>query len=259
MESRKYDKVGNRLSCKIDDANAHCYTYDQLYQLIYVDYNDCNSTSYSYDALGNRTEVNESGAVDVYDSNCLNQYTAVGPQGSQTDYHYDKNGNLIDDGTYEYYYDCENRLTDVNENGSPVATYKYDFAGRRVSKTVDGNTTKYCYDGDQVIAEYDGDVLVRKFVYGPGIDEPVCMVTSTGTYYYHFDGLGSIIALSDVNSEIVETYSYDVFGEPNRTSDVNNPYLFTGRRYDPETALYYYRARYYAPDIGRFLQTDPAL
>ena len=49
----------------------------------------------------------------------------------------------------------------------------------------------------------------------------------------------------------------DVFGEPNRTSDVNNPYLFTGRRYDSETGLYYYRTRYYAHDIGRFLQADP--
>jgi len=51
-------------------------------------------------------------------------------------------------------------------------------------------------------------------------------------YYYHFDGLGSVIALSDVNSVIVERYSYDVFGEPNRTSDVNNPYLFTGRAFN---------------------------
>jgi len=56
---------------------------------------------------------------------------------------------------------------------------------------------------------------------------------------------------------MVESYSYDVFGEPNRTSDVNNPYLFTGRRFDPETANYYYRARYYKPTIGRFLQPDP--
>ncbi len=76
-------------------------------------------------------------------------------------------------------------------------------------------------------------------------------------YYYHFDGLGSVIALSNVNGEIVERYSYDVFGEPNRTSDVNNPYLFTGRRFDNETGLYYYRARYYSPNLGRFLQTDP--
>jgi RHS repeat-associated protein len=83
-------------------------------------------------------------------------------------------------------------------------------------------------------------------------------VTDSNTvYYYHYDGLGSVIALSDMNNNVVERYSYDVFGEPNRVSDVNNPYLFTGRRFDNETGLYYYRARYYAYDIGRFLQTDP--
>ncbi len=75
-------------------------------------------------------------------------------------------------------------------------------------------------------------------------------------YYYHFDGVGSVVAISDSNSNVVEKYSYDVFGEPNTISTINNPYHFTGRRYDIETGLYYYRARYYAPDIGRFLQTD---
>ena len=73
----------------------------------------------------------------------------------------------------------------------------------------------------------------------------------------HFKGLSSAVALSDVNSVIVERYSYDVFGEPNTTGSLGNPYLFTGRRYDNETALYYYRARYYDYYLGRFLQTDP--
>ena len=85
-----------------------------------------------------------------------------------------------------------------------------------------------------MIAECDeSGTILRKFVYGPGIDEPICMIDAAdnnAVYYYHFDGLGSVIALSDANSEILERYSYDVFGEPNRTSDVNNPYLFTGRR-----------------------------
>ncbi|MBL7107417.1 MAG: hypothetical protein ISS77_07410 [Phycisphaerae bacterium] len=86
-----------------------------------------------------------------------------------------------------------------------------------MAKIVDGNTTEYVYDGDQVIAEYENDTLVRKFVYGPGIDEPILMIDVTGgsaVYYYHFDGLGSVVALSNANSEVVETYSYDVFGEP---------------------------------------------
>ena len=85
-------------------------------------------------------------------------------------------------------------------------------------------------------------------------------------YYYHYDGLGSVVALSDGAGNIVERYTYDVFGEPNvwapngepRTiSSYGNPYMFTGRRFDTETELYYYRARYYEPKLGRFLQTDP--
>jgi len=60
---------------------------------------------------------------------------------------------------------------------------------------------------------------------------------NNAVYYYHFDGLGPVIALSDSGANVVERYSYDVFGEPNRVSDVNNPYLFTGRRYDSETGL----------------------
>jgi len=85
-------------------------------------------------------------------------------------------------------------------------------------------------------------------------------------YYYHFDGLGSVAALSDVNNVTVERYSYDVFGAPTiydvnsseiSQSAIGNPYMFTARRADNETALYYYRARYYAFDIGRFLQIDP--
>ena len=76
-------------------------------------------------------------------------------------------------------------------------------------------------------------------------------------YYYYSDRLGSVAALSNNVGNIVERYSYDVFGEPNRTSSVGNPYMFTGRRYEPDSGLYYYRARYYSPQIGRFLQTDP--
>lgn len=86
-----------------------------------------------------------------------------------------------------------------------------------MSKTVDSNTTKYCYDGDQVIAEYDSnDTLLRKFVYGQGIDEPICMIdvaNGDAVYYYHFDGLGSVVALSDSSGNIVERYPRNDFGK----------------------------------------------
>ena len=75
-------------------------------------------------------------------------------------------------------------------------------------------------------------------------------------YYYHFDGLGNVVGLSDVAGDIVESYDYD-YGQSNKTSEFGNPYLFTGRRLDEERGLYYYRARYYSSSLGRFLQPDP--
>jgi RHS repeat-associated protein len=148
-------------------------------------------------------------------------------------------------------------------NGWQTITYTYDPAGRRIAKAVDGTTAvKYLYDGDQCIAEYDGsDNLLRKYIFGPGIDEPISMIDvedSNATYYYHFDGLGSVVALTNSSGSTVELYEYSVYGQV-AASDANIPnrFMFTGREFDQETGLYYYRARYYNPEVGRFLQTDP--
>ena len=143
--------------------------------------------------------------------------------------------------------------------------YLYDAAGRRIEKRMDGRTiTKYVYDGDSCLAEYDASGnLRRKYIYGPCIDEPICMIEATqsyaGTYYYHFDALGSVVALTDDDANTVEVYEYDVYGRVGAL-DASHPnrFMFTGREYDRETGLYYYRARYYNPQIGRFLQSDPA-
>jgi len=97
------------------------------------------------------------------------------------------------------------------ERGQEIA-YKHDVTGRRVEKKVDGYSTRYIYDGDHVVAEYDGNNnLLRKYIYGPGIDQPVCMIEvadSNAVYYYHFDALGSVVALSDASGDTVQTYEY---------------------------------------------------
>ncbi len=143
-------------------------------------------------------------------------------------------------------------------------SYVYDPAGRRIEKKYDDVTVlKYVYDGDHCIAEYDAyNHLRRKYIYGPGVDQPISMIESSGTYagtyYYHFDGLGSVTALTNASGATAEVYEYDVYGRVGASVPAHpNRIMFTGREYDKETGLYYYRARYYNPQIGRFLQTDP--
>ncbi|OHB79807.1 MAG: hypothetical protein A2Z25_07690 [Planctomycetes bacterium RBG_16_55_9] len=147
------------------------------------------------------------------------------------------------------------------ENWQQIA-YKHDVLNRRIEKKVNGFSTRYVYDSDHVIAEYDGNNnLLRKYIYGLCTDEPICMIEvadSNSVYYYHFDALGSVVALSDSNGDTVQTYEYSVYGEV-AVEDANhtNPYMFAGVRYDIEIGLYYNRARYYNSFMGRFLQTDP--
>ena len=149
-----------------------------------------------------------------------------------------------------------------------TAEYVYDALGRRVAKVLDGVTIYYLYNaGTQVIAERDSDdALLARYSYGSGIDEPLTMERGGNVYYYHRDGLGSVTELSDQSGTLVERYEYDVYGAPTifdstdtelTASGIGNPYMFTGRRYDPESGNYYYRARIYSPTLGRFLQSDP--
>ena len=108
--------------------------------------------------------------------------------------------------------------------------------------------------------------VLAHYYHGPVIDELLCRVTETNTVYYHHDGLGSTVALTDSTGNVVESYTYDVYGQPSilsttyqllPTSSVTNRFLFTGREYLAEIALYDYRHRIYSPSLGRFLQTDP--
>ena len=163
-------------------------------------------------------------------------------------------------------YDYDSRLTGA-ANGTTTAGYGYNSFGDRISKTVNGITTDYLYDGDSLIAEYDSTgALQKKYVYSDAIDEPALMIAGTDKYYYHADGLGSITEVTNAAGNTLEKYKYGVYGsvsitdandQPLAQSSIGNRYLFTGREFDSETGLYHYRARAYSPSLGRFLQTDP--
>ena len=132
--------------------------------------------------------------------------------------------------------------------------------GRRVSKTVNGVVTIYLLDGDEEIAEYAGTAVSHRYITGPRIDDRIAhalgsAITTPTKTYYHTNHQGSVMAMTDNAGNVTESMSYDEYG--NGTPSTGEQFGYTGRRFDPETGLYYYRARYYAPQLGRFLQVDP--
>ncbi len=94
-----------------------------------------------------------------------------------------------------------------------VAEYKYDPFGRRVEKSANGKAVRYFYDGEDILFEYTASGIVgNRYVHGPGIDEPLALINNKGVYYYHADGLGSVVALTDTSQAVVQDYRYDSFG-----------------------------------------------
>ncbi len=163
-------------------------------------------------------------------------------------------------GTTTYGWDFENRLTSVSLPGSGgTVSFKYDPFGRRIYKSSTSGTSVYAFDGDNLIEETNsaGGVVAR-YEQGLNIDEPLVMLRSATTSYYQADGLGSITSLTNTSGAAAETYSYDSFGNILATTgSLTNSFKYTGREFDTETSLYYYRARYYDQAIGRFINEDP--
>jgi RHS repeat-associated protein len=227
------------------------YTYNQDHQRSGVSASDA---TYLVSGL--------TAASRTFAPNNLNQYATVGA----TAYTYNTNGNLTSDGTWTYTYSNENILLTATATGSTVS-YAYDPQNLRKAKTVNGTTTNYLSVGNQAvgdqgkgqeIAEYDGSGnLLRRYVYGLGLDEPLATIDAAGNHSYHFsDGLGSVVALANASGQLTEKHAYSAYGLASSTT--GTAFQFAGRRVDPETGLYYNRARYYSPALGRFLQTDPS-
>ena len=254
-----YDKNGMRTSMT-DVDGTHNYSYDSLYQIVQATHPTAPNPleQFSYDAVGNRmtdlthsayqyNEVNEL----LEDDSCLYQYDLDGNMVQQV------NKNTGDTTTFTY--DIENKLVRVQKPGM-VAKYAYDALGQRMAKTVNGTAKHFRYDGDNLVLEMNGqDSIVADYTFGPGIDNPLTMNRNGQNYFYVKDGLGSGTALTDDAGDVKNEYKYSVFGKiiEENGDTIENPFTYASRELDKETEDYYYRARYFYPSRGRFLQEDP--
>jgi RHS repeat-associated protein len=170
-------------------------------------------------------------------------------------------------------WNAQYQLTSVTSVSS-VVNYSYDVLGRRTSRTEGTNVDQYVYSGNQVVADLDGSGnILRNYVWGPGVDNLLSMTVytngTTNTYFSLTDQQRTVHALVDGNGNVVESYEYDAWGRvlyiknasgssiANHQSEIGNRYLWQGREYDVVTGLYYFRARWYDPVVGRWLSKDP--
>jgi len=293
-----YDNVGspNYQEALHKTTRSELYAYDGVHRLTSWERGTLNggktdtdptlaTQTWSLDDAGNWTSTSINGTPENRTHDNTNFLTVKGGSNLARD----DNGNTTNDTVCSYVYDAFNRIVNVKDRttGDEIATYVYDTQNRRIRKEVtNGETTEFVYDGWRAVAEYDGSGnLDAEYVYGRYIDKPIVMYrdhNDDGDFsdanellYYATNRMYSVAALLDTSGNVVEGYEYTAYGKVtildssfNPTtytySQYDNPYLYTGRRYDDESGLYYYRNRYHSPQLGRFvsrwmnLSVDPS-
>jgi RHS repeat-associated protein len=264
-----YDDLSRRTTATLGNGTATSYSYNPQSALATIAHNltgTAQDLTYTYtrnqagELTGhswNNDAYQWGGAVNgtaAYIANGLNQYTKAGAATPG----YDANANLTSDGTWSYGYDLDNRLKTATKTGL-AATLSYDALGRLRQSAIGSAVTNLLYDGTDLVAEYDSaGNLLRRYVHGPGLDEPVVAyegVTTANKSWLYADHLGSVVATANGAGTSTAAYSYGPFGEPNASSGVR--FRYTGQQLIAQLGLYHYKARFYSPTLGRFLQTDP--
>ncbi|MEK4159517.1 MULTISPECIES: RHS repeat domain-containing protein [Paenibacillus] len=255
------------------------YTYNSLNQLWTMKNSKgtqvLSSYTYLYDRNGNITTVTETLIDDttktrIYAYDKLNRiYSITRPNGGgTTTYAYDLQGNrqIVSDTSSisseyadtSYTYDLNNTLTGVTKNNTPISI-SYLPNGLRYQKTSGNLKTQYNYNGNrEVISETKSNGQRANYVRGDRLlVKKDVTTTTTKDYYYLYNGHGDVVQILDTNGNVVNSYSYDAWGNiTNQKEGISNPFKYAGEIYDEETGLYYLRARYYDPTIGRFLNED---
>jgi RHS repeat-associated protein len=267
-----YD-VGNRITRFTSPDGSSTYTYDDTNQLVGADHTYQADETYTYDDNGNRTNTG-------YSTGANNRLLSDGAY----NYEYDAEGNrtkrtAIATGEYVVYeWDYHNRLTAVRFKTSTGTVtkqveYDYDLFDRRIGKRVDANgdsvyesAQRFVYDGEDIVLVFDGaGSLEQRYLHGPAVDQVLASEDALGDVLWSLpDNQGTVrdIAAYDslTDTTTVENHrKFDAFGNITAESNaaVDFLYAYTGREWDADAELYYYRARWYDPVVGRFLSEDP--
>jgi RHS repeat-associated protein len=241
---------------------------------------------FHYDAAGNRTYQ----MVTLIHSNSYTSAYYSNSDRLKTDgkfaFVYDDAGNLVKKGNkfsingdtvtfsattgdgveyWQYTYDLLNRLTEVSKNGTDVSNYEYSPDGLREVKRGSKGTIHYVFEGTEPIFEKRiSDGKIKSYVYALGKHlarvDGVIGDSTAKVYYYHTDQAGSVKAVTDQSGKVVFNADYFAFGTKYTSNgDFDETHGFTGKEYDSDTGLYYFNARWYDPDLGRFISEDPVM
>jgi RHS repeat-associated protein len=267
-----YDAAGRRTG--FNSGVSTGYGYDAASRLTSLANNPNNNGAYAntygfgYNPASQINSLSKSnnsfvfnGAYNVsrgYSVNGLNQYTQAG----SASFVYDANGNLTGDASTTFLYDVENRL--VGAGGAKQAQLRYDPLGRLYEVVGPTGTTRFFYNGDELIGEYDASGnLLRRYTHGADLksDDPIAWYEGAGfdgssERFLRPDWQGSIALVTDNSgSTVYAANTFDEYGIPGGNNA--GRFQYTGQAWLSELGMYYYKARFYSPTLGRFMQTDP--
>ncbi|MGH9874512.1 MAG: RHS repeat-associated core domain-containing protein [Pyrinomonadaceae bacterium] len=244
----------NDITQMTEGAGSHNYTYDSIDRLTAATHPNQTNESYTFDDVGNRTASHQGSS---YTYQAFNRLVAANGES----FGCDANGNLTSKtdagGSWTYTWDYENRLKQSSKAGGVTVIYAYDALGRRIQRlSTASGTTKFVYDGADVLRDLDGGgSTVADYLNGPGIDNKLRQTIGTASYFIA-DHLGTTRAFTDASGNLASSLTYDSFGNVASGSAATR-FTYTGREFDSETGLMFYRARWYDPQQGRFISEDP--